>query len=72
MAYVADPDRFGRACRALDHLEQEALRLRQALDASRALELKSTWFPERRDGERRGDVERRSGERRRPGAASRA
>ena len=72
MAYVADPDRFTRAFHALDELAHEAAKLRHALDTSRKLELKSTWFPERRDAERREDFERRSSERRRPGASARA
>jgi hypothetical protein len=72
MPYVTEADRFNRACQALDKLEREAARLRHALDASRELELASTWFPERRDGERRDGVERRSSDRRRAGESQRA
>jgi hypothetical protein len=71
MAHVADPDRFRRAFQALGSLAQETARLRETLDATLALELKSTWFPERRDNERRVDDERRTGDRRRPGASER-
>ena len=72
MAYVADPARFTRAFQALDTLERESARLRQTLDVSRAIELKSTWFPERRAGdERREGGERRSSDRRSAGPSER-
>ena len=72
MAYVEERSRFTRAFQALDNLEREAASLRNALDASRDLELTSTWFPERRGGERRDFIERRRRDRRLDEAPERA